>query len=219
MRADLELPPAPEAFRLAVPNLDTARRRLAAAVGRELRGDGWTLEVDNNRRQVFARTDSRWKLDRGAVFPAERTNELEAAAPALEAELVHHPLHGAPVLDISLAFDDRSAVSLERMPENAVGETFPDSTRATHPGDGSEDVTFGLEESARAETVEFEVRSPPFRNAILVQAVDLSVWSGMNWILVGLIAASSEWVRGLPRRLLTRLRGPTRAPRPRRPRA
>ena len=219
VRADLELPPAPEAFRLAVPNLDTARRRLVAALARELREDGWTLEVDNNRRQVFARTDPRRKLDRGVLLPAERTNELEAAAPALEAELVRHPLHGAPVLDISLAFDDRSAVSLERMPENAVGETFPDATRATHPGDGSEDVTFGLEESARAETVEFEVRSPPFRNAILVQAVDLSVWSGMNWILVGLIAASSEWVRGLPRRLLARLRGRTRAPGPRRRRA
>jgi hypothetical protein len=213
VRAELKLPPAREAFRLAVPSLAVAHRRLSAALTRALRGDGWTLDVHNNRRQVFVRTGPRRRLERAAVFPAERTNHLEAATPELQAQLIRHPFHGAPVLNVSLAFDNHSAMKLDRMPANAVGETFPEATRATHPGDGSQDVTFELEESARDGRIEFDVRSPPFRNAMLVKVVDLSLWSGLNWILMLLIAATNDWVRALPRRLLARLRARTTPPR------
>jgi hypothetical protein len=218
LRAELKLPPAQAAFRLAVPNLAVAHRRLEATLTRELRDDGWTLDVHNNRRHVFVRTRPRRRLERATVFPAERTNALEAATPALEAELIRNPLHGALILNVSLAFDSHSAMTLERMPANAVGETFPDATRATHPSDGSQDVKFELEESARDASIEFDVRSPPFRNAILVKVVDLSLWSGINWVLMLLIAATNDWVRALPRRLLERLRARTMPPRAGRPR-
>ena len=207
LRERLRLPPNP-VLDLTIPDPAAARRLLSATLDRSLRHDGWTLETSNNRRQVRVRDERPQALSRAGFLPAERTNELLVSAPAVSDELGER---GTVALDVSLTFEPGARVRLSRLPARAVGDTFPAATRARHPIDDTEDLAFPLGESG--ELLEFQVRSPPFRNPVLVSLVDLSLWSGVNWIVVLLIASTNDWVRALPGRLSTaiRKRGPSRA--------
>jgi hypothetical protein len=77
-------------------------------------------------------------------------------------------------------------------PRNAIGDTFPTGTSGPGPGESTR-ITLALPDFR--EPVEFDVRSRPFRNPILVNAVDLTVWTPFGWLLGLAIPLISERVR------------------------
>jgi hypothetical protein len=77
-----------------------------------------------------------------------------------------------------------------------IGETFPASgRRQTRPRDKREFISVPIDDETAE--VEFEVRSPPFRNEVAASAVDLSGWTVLKWLVATALALSNEAHREL----------------------
>jgi hypothetical protein len=92
-------------------------------------------------------------------------------------------------------------------PRNAIGDTFPAGTTGPGPGHSTR-IALPLPDFE--DSVEFDVRSRPFRNPILVKAVDVTVWTPFGWLLGLAIPLINDRVRdvagGWLRRRFQRLR-------------
>jgi hypothetical protein len=186
-------------------SLDARRARPAlASLTRALRGGGWHAEplAAGGRRYRRSRTKT---LDVSGFLPAERTNRF--APPSS----IRAPLPGGVTLAVLL--EEHLRVVLDG-PSNAIGETFPDGERQRGPG-GGDRIALGAVEFG--EPIEFDVRSAPFRNPLLVKAVDVTLWTPFAWMLAITTSLISDRVRefitGWIKRLLQRIR---RRRRPRR---
>jgi hypothetical protein len=88
---------------------------------------------------------------------------------------------------------DRSRIVLDA-PRNAIGETFPAGTLGPGPGD-NERIALALPDFG--EPVEFDVRSRPFRNSVLVKALGLTAWTPFGWLVALAMPLVSDRVREL----------------------
>ena len=94
-------------------------------------------------------------------------------------------------LFVTLRHDSRVVLDA---PHNAIGDTFPAGTSGPGPGDSTR-ITLALPDFR--EPVEFDVRSQPFRNPILVKVANVTVWTPFGWLLGLAIPLISDRVRHL----------------------
>ncbi len=169
----------------------------ARAVTRAIARDGWrpSSEIGTS---TFVRSATR-RLDVPGILPSERTNRLDLPDTLLR-------LQGTPQTRLRLTLGERSAIVLDA-PSNAIGNTFPAGTTGPGPRHSTR-TTLPLPDFEDA--VEFDVRSRPFRNPILVKAVNVTVWTPFGWLLALAIPLISDRARGIAwdliRRGLRRLR-------------
>lgn len=159
--------------------------------------DGWSPGKVARGRRGYVRSKTR-RVDVPGVLPTERRNSF------MPPDDIVAVLRGDGLLRITLA--ERSGVVLDA-PKNAIGETFPAGSLGPGPGDSTR-MRLPLPEFG--ESVEFDVRSSPFRNAILAKAVDVTVWTPFGWLLGLAIPMISDRARALVlgwiRRVFQRLR-------------
>ena len=183
--------------------LEVPRKQVASAsLIDALEGQGWTLSKVSNRALAFSRDDTqaarhhRW-------IPAEQTNVVDVSVPSASVE---DPRGHRVAVDFRLTEASRATLSA---PQHAIGDTFPASSSSqTRPRDKREFISVALADETPQ--VEFEVRSPAFRNEVAASAADLSGWTIFKWLLAAALALSNEALRDLIKRGLkavTRGRG------------
>ena len=97
------------------------------------------------------------------------------------------------VVDFRLTQTSEATLSA---PDHVIGDTFPaSSSRQTRPRDKREFISVPIDDETAE--VEFEVRSPPFRNEVAASAVDLSGWTIFKWLVATALALSNEALREL----------------------
>jgi hypothetical protein len=151
-----------------------SRRSLTRALG----SDGWLPVAGDG----YQRSRSR-DLDVPGFLPAQRGNSFSPPSGELE-------LPDGRALNVVL--NSASSRVVFDAPRNAIGDTFPAGQRGVGPR-GGDRITLQLPEFADA--LEFDVRSRPFRNPILVKTVDVTVWTPFGWMLALVVPLISDRVR------------------------
>jgi hypothetical protein len=124
-----------------------------------------------------------------AFLPAQRTNRF--APPKIEVPLP--AVGGRSWCLLRVILHPASRIVLDA-PRNAIGDTFPAANSQSGPGDSTR-TTMQLPDFR--DPVEFDLRSPPFRNPILVQAANVTVWTPFGWLLALAIPLVNDRVRDL----------------------
>jgi hypothetical protein len=76
-----------------------------------------------------------------------------------------------------------------------LGDVYPKPRgRQQHVGDGDEEITVALAD-ARGGTVEFDVRSGPFRSPPLLWLLAVSLWAPVKWLVALLLLLASDTIR------------------------
>jgi hypothetical protein len=156
----------------------------ARAVTRAVARDGWTPSSDVGT-STYVRSATR-HLDVPGILPSKRTNRLDLPD-------VVFRLRGTRRTELRLTLGEGSVIVLDA-PRNAIGDTFPAGTTGPGPRHSTR-VTLPLPDFE--DSVEFDVRSRPFRNPILVKAVDVTVWTPFGWLLGLAIPLINDRVRGV----------------------
>jgi hypothetical protein len=167
---------------------------------------GWTEITNSNLRLVFRHSDTQ-AAKHHSVLPAEQTNVLALSTRTLE-------LDQAPDQPVTVSFllDDRSGADVSA-PQYTIGDTFP---AAPHPETRPSDKRqfFHMPVDTETESLEFELRSPPFRNEALATLVNVTAWSPFRWLLTASILLASEGFRTSLKTALGRVFGPDTTPKP-----
>jgi hypothetical protein len=167
---------------------------------------GWTETTNSNLRLVFRHSDTQ-AAKHHSVLPAEQTNVLALSTPTLELEQVPDQ----PVT-VSFLLDDRSGAVVSA-PQYTIGDTFPAAPDPqTRPSDRRQ--FFHMPVDTETESLEFELRSPPFRNEALATLVNVTAWSPFRWLLTASILLASEGFRTSLKTALGRVFGPDTTPKP-----
>jgi hypothetical protein len=175
--------------------------RLARAVQRTLRVQGWKLMIDSNLRQRYERSNEQPVL-RNSVVPVLRTNVIGVSIP--EVTVVEPRSRFYEGIDVRFPVLEGSRVRIEA-PEHAIGQTFPRaSSEDTRRANKHQVLTVPLDETTPE--IELDVRSAPFRNEVMARASDLTVWAPFGWLVAAIIVLANEAFRDLLRRTFTRLR-------------
>lgn len=200
-RVDIEYVPATDELRVER-TLELTREQVAAAGAetgptaafetaliKELEGRGWRQSKLSNRTLAFTRSDAQ-PAKHHRLLPAEETNVVDVAVPSASVE---SPRGEHVIVDFRLTGTSEATVAA---PHHAIGETFPaSSSRQTRPRDKREFISLPIDDETAE--LEFEVRSPPFRNEVAASAVDLSGWTIFKWLVATALALSNEALREL----------------------
>jgi hypothetical protein len=162
---------------------------LEQALIEELAGQGWQQSKLSNRTLAFSRSDTQSAM-RHRWIPAEQTNVVNVTVPSTSVPSLNG---GHVVVDFRLTEKSRATLSA---PHHVIGEIFPASSeRETRPRDKREFIAVPIDDGTAE--VEFEVRSPLFRNEVAASAVDLSGWTVFKWLVATALALSNEALREL----------------------
>lgn len=139
---------------------------------RRLRAQKW---VPGPLKTELTRSGSK-RLDVPSLFPAERRIHFEFPRPN--------------DLGPFVLLDPESRVVLDG-PANSITDTFPDARQQRGPNGG---VRFSLNVGeAFSDPIDFEVRSPPFRNHYLLNALDVIKSNLFHWLVV--VLPGLAWTR------------------------
>ena len=167
---------------------------------------GWTQMTSSNLRLVFRHAATQAAKHHG-VLPAEQTNVVALSTRTPELERVRD----RPV-DVNFLLDDESEAVVSA-PQYTIGDTFPAAPDPqTRPSDKRQ--FFHMPVATQTESLEFELRSPPFRNEALATLVNVTAWSPFRWLLTASILLASEGFRTMLKTALARVFGPDTTPKP-----
>ena len=196
--------------------LSVTPRRLTSAITEGLAARNWAAAVTSTLRLRFERSHDR-PANRHGIVPAEQTNVVAVPVATVPVNAVvvarERASSGADRrrVDVRLLPADGSQASIDG-PQRALGQAYPNASGSeTRPSDKRQFVTLDLDEDTSE--VQFEIRSPPFRNEVLVRAVDLTAFTPFGWLLTALIALSSDSFRGALLASIRRLTGRAKAAR------
>jgi hypothetical protein len=193
-----------ETLSLPRDNVDGARTEEALVAA--MASLGWTEITSSNLRLVFRHADAQAAKHHG-VLPAEQTNVVALSTPTPELERVRDQ----PV-DVNFLLDDKSEAVVSA-PQYTIGDTFPAAhDPQTRPSDKRQ--FFHMPVATQTESLEFEIRSPPFRNEALATLVNVTAWSPFRWLLTASILLASEGFRTFLKTALGRVFGPDTTPKP-----
>jgi hypothetical protein len=154
--------------------------------------DGWRPNPDLGP-PFYTRSGAR-RLDVPGLLPLERTNRFDLPIP----HVFRFRVRGVTRLRVTRG--EGSVVVLDA-PRNAIGDAFPAGISGPGPGHSTR---VRLPVADFADSVEFDVRSRPFRNPIFVKAVSVTVWTPFGWLLGLAIPLISDRVRDVSLRWLKR---------------
>jgi hypothetical protein len=196
--------------------LTVTPRRLTSAITEGLAARDWAAAVTSTLRLRFERSHDQ-PANRHGIVPAEQTNVVAVPVATVPVDAVvvarERGSSGADRrrVDVRLLLAERSQASIDG-PQRALGQAYPNASGSeTRPSDKRQFVTLDLDEDTGE--VQFEIRSPPFRNEVLVRAVDLTAFTPFGWLLTALIALSSDSFRGALLASIRRLTGRAKAAR------
>lgn len=178
---------------------------LVRALDRAFALQGWRLaHVTTQHREYRRRGEG--PLYVSSALPARRLNTFNVLGNNSDGEWEVGPA--------SLLLDKESTITLVA-PHHALGGVYPaPRSRQGHVADGTEEVNVPLAD-ARGMSVEFDVRSGPFRSAPLLWLLTVSLWSPVKWLIALLLVLASDTIRDGLRRVLgvgwRRLRSPRRS--------
>ena len=196
--------------------LTVTPRRLTSAITEGLAARDWAAAVTSTLRLRFERSHDQ-PANRHGIVPAEQTNVVAVPVATVPVDAVvvarERGSSGADRrrVDVRLLPAEGSQASIDG-PQRALGQAYPNASGSeTRPSDKRQFVTLDLDEDTGE--VQFEIRSPPFRNEVLVRAVDLTAFTPFGWLLTALIALSSDSFRGALLASIRRLTGRAKAAR------
>ncbi len=196
--------------------LTVTPRRLTSAITDGLAAHGWAAAVTSTLRLRFERSHDQ-PASRHGIVPAEKTNAVAVPVPTVPVDAVVAAREQASSggdrrrVVVRLLPAEGSQASIDG-PQRALGQAYPNASGSeTRPSDKRQFVTLELDEDTSE--VQFEIRSPPFRNEVLVRAVDLTAFTPFGWLLTALIALSSDSFRGALLTTIRRLTGRAKAAR------
>jgi hypothetical protein len=162
------------------------------ALDRAFALQGWQLaHVTTGRREYRRRGYG--PLHVSGALPARRLNTFHVLGADSDGDWEVGPA--------SLRLDNGATVTVVA-PHHAVGGVYPaPRRRQEHVADGTEEVGIALAD-ARGMSVEFDVRSGPFRSAPLLWLLTVSLWSPVKWLIALLLVLASDTIREALRRVL-----------------
>lgn len=181
-------------------------RDFAQGVQEELLQSGWMLTVNSNLRQRYMRIKKQ-AVSRFNVVPAYRANVLSVTniSAVLDLQTRGGSRTGDPPLAVSFSLL-RGSVARIHAPERAIGLTYPAaSSNQTRRSISRQVVTVPIDGTTTE--IELDVRSPPFRNEVLVRASDLTLWAPVGWLVTAALVVANDRLRGFVSSLGKRLIG------------
>jgi hypothetical protein len=155
---------------------------LARAMLRGLRRAGWQAEAST--AAIDATTTVFRPVHQHELIPGLTSNTLYIAPPSNVGDLESLP--------INITVGQGSELRI-KVPTFTIASTDPSSEPATTVH-GQEERVVALHHQDN--TIDYEVRSTFFRNDLLAFVTNVTVWTPFKWLLLLIVSAASEELRG-----------------------